>query len=105
MIFFFFCFLLLLSAEIDQDRLRLVISYPRYALCSQQHPGVLQLTISVSALQHSASNEYMEEQQQEDERERHKKVKMCAATWEWMVDFNWRNLKQFLQGKAGSVFP
>ncbi|XP_068872643.1 uncharacterized protein [Aphelocoma coerulescens] len=54
-------------AEIDQDRLRLVISYPRHALCSQQHPGVLQLTISMSALQHSAYSECMEKQQQENE--------------------------------------
>lgn len=30
---------------------------------------------------------------------------MCAGTWGWMVNFNWRNLKQFLQEKAGSVFP
>lgn len=29
----------------------------------------------------------------------HKEIKMCAGDWEWMVNFNWRNLKQFLKEK------
>lgn len=105
MISFFFNVFLLLSAELDQDRLKWVTSFSRHALCSQQHPEVLQLTISMPALQHSAWSEYTEEQQQENEGETHKEAKICAGTWEWMVNFNWRNLKQFLQEKAGSVFP
>lgn len=74
-----------------------------HAVCSQQHTTVLQLSISV-LLWHSAWNEYVEERQQENEGKGHVEVKMCADAWEWMVSFNWRNLKQFLQEKASSVF-
>jgi len=39
-----------------------------------------------------------------NEGKEHKEVRMCADAWEWTINFNWRNLKQFLQEKASSVF-
>lgn len=98
---FFFCgFLLFLPAELDQDRLKLAISYPRHALCSQQNPGVLQLTISISALQNSACSESVVEQQQKNEGSQN--VCRCLGL---DGELQLEELEAVSLEKAGSVFP